>query len=159
MNHSCSWMQKLLLLTVACLSPGIVLAQSVGAPATFQPTNPTSTNIIQVTANVPQLCFGLTSPVETTISGNLIRTTISSGGCVGIGPGEDLPLSWAMGPYPPGNYTYEIYYKFSATDVELRSRQTLVIGPAAIPAMSPALLIGLAFALAMIGILGLRSAS
>jgi len=153
------WMWQFLFVAVTCVFCRVVVAQTVGTPATFQPTNPSSTDVIQVTAAVPQLCFGLTSPINTTISGNLIQTTITSGGCIGVGPGEDLPLSWTMGPYPPGTYTYEIYYKFSATDIELRSRQTLAIAPAPIPTMSPLFLVGLAFALAAIGVLGLRSSS
>src|SRR5437763_761319 len=120
MNYCARRMLQFFVLSLACFSSTAVLAQAVGTPATFQPSNPTSTNVIQVAADAPGLCFDLSSPIETTIFGNLIRTTITSGGCIGIGPGDNVPLFWAMGPYPSGTYTYEIYLKYSATDVELR---------------------------------------
>jgi hypothetical protein len=141
------------LITLGLLIPGALFGQ-FAEPATFQPAAPTAANTIVVRATFPNTCFNFGSRASTEVDGTVIRTTVNSPGCMSIA-GPDIHLAWAIGPLPANTYTYEIYYKFSPTDIELRSRQTLVVS-ADIPAFSRGGLLALALTLCIAGFVALR---
>jgi hypothetical protein len=125
--------------------------QGVG-PATLTPSVPTATDPIRATFTIDSNCIAL---VHTSISGNVIRTTVSLGGCNFGPPVATLRTSTVFGPLPPGAYTYELYRVFERPP-ELVSTQVLVVVPS-VPSLSRHALIALSLVLAGIAVLTLRN--
>jgi len=115
--------------------------------ATISPATPTEQDVIAATIDVSSV-FIYDRPF-TSVTGNIIRTTLPALSVVAGPPLFIAHQSADFGPLPQGTYTYEVHQTFQGQSV-LISRQTIVVSPP-IPAMSTICLSLLAIALAING--------
>lgn len=138
-------MRKLLFVFAALFAFG-ALAQ----PAVLTPASPTSSDII--TASVVVLPCDRT--LTTTVTGSLVRTTVSMPDCGIIILPPLIRDTTTFGPLPAGSYTYEVYHDFGGTDPPtLVSRQQFLVQAPPIPALSTWGLIAMAAGLALVALL------
>jgi hypothetical protein len=111
---------------------------------------------IQATYTADGLCF--TDP-STTVTGNLVRTTITISGCLVGPPSFTVPAHASFGPLPAATYTYEIYEK-NGGPPSFVSTQTLVVAAATapVPVLSRTTMLMLALMLAGLGSFAVRPA-
>jgi hypothetical protein len=117
-----------ILIRVRRLAAGLVscfIAQeALCQPVAFVPTTPNSRQVIQVHVAGGGACVA--EPTATVRSGSVIRTTIDLY-CV-IGPPGYWNVRSDVGPFPPGEYIYEIYLRYGSQEPpELYSRVPLVV--------------------------------
>jgi hypothetical protein len=153
-------MKLVVMLALVLSAPVLVEAQSSNGPAAFTPPAPTSADLIRARFLAP----GCGLNASTSVSGNTVTTTVSVAGCIPGPPTFFVPFETQFGPLPPGNYTYEIYYRFEDDEPPttlLRSTQPLVIAVAAsatsdVPSLSFHGLAALVLAVVIVGTVALR---
>jgi hypothetical protein len=123
----------------------------------FDPAAPTSADAIRARISVPGGC-GVDD--LTVVDGTTVRTTLRLFGC---GTGPPPITSWhdvVFGPLPANHYLYEVVWNAEFDPPALVSRQALVVAAALpqAPALSPAALLVLMFALAMVAVCVMRGA-
>jgi hypothetical protein len=101
-----------------CLS-GISIAQLPPWQIGISPSNPKSTDVIQVAVDTQQPCRPVfpSDGVSTTVSGQSVRILVSVAFCLVGAPPPPYGFTTDVGPLPPGSYVVQTSFRTSVDGI------------------------------------------